>query len=51
MNVMKMVLKMKNDKREEDEEMMKDDEHDGALLDPVNIQHLMVHFSLKRSNG
>ncbi|MCI05014.1 hypothetical protein A2U01_0026063, partial [Trifolium medium] len=36
-----MVMKMKKDKREEDEKMMKDEEHDGALLDPVDMQHLM----------
>jgi hypothetical protein len=34
---------------EEDGEMM-EEEHDGALLDPLDMKNQMVYFSSKKSN-
>jgi hypothetical protein len=36
---------------EEDEWMKKDEEHDDAPLDSMDMQNLMVYFSSKRSNS
>jgi hypothetical protein len=32
---------------EEDEKMMKDEEHDGTLLDPIDMKNVMVYFFQK----
>jgi hypothetical protein len=36
--------------KEEDKEMMKNEENDGALLRSVDMENLMVYFSSKKSN-